>query len=259
MLKFNEKKSLKKTFLLCIEKQSESIKTLGFTNKGKRNQLLTASVALLFANLAFAFDYNELNATIVSKKSLDFDDNNTKIEQIVISKNDTLHPIFLINDRFVATEIVDIKSKSSLTSKFYESQIYDKFEPILNEIPKEYIINFNNGAKTQYLFLDPMCGYCQDFISKLNKEQLKDKNLNVILTPLFRHGDLAVDKSALIIDEIKNTKDDLAKIKILQKYFTNEPEKVDANLDIIKAIDTYRQKLFNGEIVTQTPSVIVKP
>ena len=259
MLKFNEKKSLKKTFLQCIEKQSESIKTLGFTNKGKKKQLLTVSATLLFANLAFAFDYNELNATIVSQKVLNLDDNSTKIEQIVISKNDTIHPIFIINDRFVATELVDMQSKTSLTSRFYENQIFSKFEPILNEIPKEYIINFNNGAKTQYLFLDPMCSYCQEFIGKLNKEQLKDTNLNIILTPLFRHGDLAMDKSALIIENIKNAKDDLVKIEIMRRYFTNAPEKVDANLNRIKVIDTYRQKLFNNEIVTQTPSIIVKP
>ena len=255
----NQRTNQNKIGLQCANMPLSYINNQKFIKDGKKNLPKMLCSIFLVANTAFAFDYKDLNATILSSNFLQ-SDSGVKIEQIIITKDNIKQPLYLIADRFLATNIIDTKEKIDFNAQFTQKNIWQSFVPSLNLIPSDYIASFNEtNRNSQYLFLDPLCPYCQEFIQNLTIDKISDTNLNIVFTPLYSHGDLAMVKSALIVSELKNAKDDTQKLEILKKFFTDQPEISVANTEIYDNIDKYRAELFTKKIVTQTPSVIVKP
>ena len=257
----NQDKSPKNIGNKCSNTPSTYTKSRLFTKEESKKslKLLTCSIVCI-GSFAFAFDYKDLNATIFSKNILQ-SDSNISIEEIVIVKDNIKQPLYLINDRYIATNIIDTKERVDFNANFEQKTLYQSFLPYLNAIPKDFIINLNpNGKSIQYLFLDPLCPYCQEWIKAFSVAQLKEINLNVVLTPLYSHGDLAMIKSALIVAENKSAKTDSEKIEILKKHFNSDSNnELIPNTEILDTINNYRNELFSNQIVTHTPSAIVKP
>ena len=231
-------------------------------NKSKKKLGIYKNLAfglVIVANTAAAFDYSELNSTIVSANVIS-SENGVKIEQVIILKDEVKYPIYIIADRYITSNLMDSKEKIDYNIDFAQKTAWIGLAPIIDKMPKEYIISLRNDNKnTQYLFLDPLCPYCQDFVKTLTAKELGDINLNIILTPLYNHGDLAMIKSALIVTENKNAKNDDEKIAILKKYFTSNKETKIANTEFYNKIDDFLNDFFSKKLVTQTPSLFSKP
>lgn len=248
--------------LRCLNTVLKYTKILKHTKgelKIQKNKHILLFAIFLCGDYLQAFDYSELNATIISSDIIKTD-KNIKIEQLILSKDNTKYPIYIINDRYITTNVIDMDNKVDFNVKFAEKTAWNSIYPIIKTIPNDYIISFkNNDKELQYIFLDPLCPYCQDFIQALTLENLKELNLNIILTPLYGHGDLAMIKSALIVASNKNAKNDKEKLEILKKYFTSKNESEIANTDIYNKIDEYRNEFFVKKLITQTPSFLIKP
>ncbi|MDR1007503.1 MAG: hypothetical protein LBL65_02910 [Campylobacteraceae bacterium] len=97
-----------------------------------------------------------------------------------------------------------------------KKKIYDE---IFDKVPKESGILLKSQNKTDALLTivtDPDCPYCRDELTNLN-EHLKGVNVRMIFAPV--HDETAFIKSALILEETKNLKDNSKIISVIQKYY----------------------------------------
>ena len=149
----------------------------------------------------------------------DFEAVSVKFSAKGMSQEDTL----FTKDNIIVPDVIDLKQnisyKQAYELKKMQAQKEEFSKKALKELEKEKLV-ISLGAKDKpllYVFSDPECPYCRMHLKDIRND-LKTHQIKVLLTPV--HPLSAFDKAALIYKESKNAKSDEEKIKILEKYYS---------------------------------------
>lgn len=155
--------------------------------------------------------------------------------------------IIFTNGDFFAPELISLKDGSSLKDLAQKSLASQNLLPLLKAENKEFIISVGNDPKkpTEYMFTDPECPYCRAELARIEQE-LQDKNLKMILTPVHDHS--ALEKAALIYKEVAKAKSDSEKVKIMRKYYapSAKVEKGSVSDADVAKMEDLRSKYFHA-------------
>lgn len=156
--------------------------------------------------------------------------------------------ILFTKDNLIVPDIIDLKAKTSYRQA-YEIKKFQEAKENFSKNAKaavqkeDKVIRMGDPSKPAiYVFSDPECPYCRDYLRDI-KDELKNYQVNYIITPV--HGKSAFEKSALIYRETQRAKSDDDKIAILNKYYDenikNYPKVGDKELEeAFKLYEKYR-------------------
>ena len=190
----------------------------------------------------------------IEKVSLKFSKGDMSQEDVTFVKGDLMFPdVVNLKEQksYLAEEKKVIAEKAALDLVKSLAKIYKNED-------KANVITLGNDSKkpTLIMFSDPECPYCRAELAKI-ETTLKDNNVEIILTPV--HELSSLQKSALIYKDIKNAKSDSDKVKILRKYFSEDynVDEKNVNKEESDKIDTLRKKYFSAG-VRSVPFIINK-
>ncbi|MDR0762078.1 MAG: hypothetical protein LBF13_03380 [Campylobacteraceae bacterium] len=161
----------------------------------------------------------------------------------------TQEPFLLADesDKELLSKRINDVNKINETAK---NKIYND---IFDKVPKEAGILLKSQNKTDELLTivtDPDCPYCRAELANLDN-RLKSVNVKMIFAPV--HNETAFIKSALILEETKNLKDNAKIISVVQKYYQDvnlSKEQQQTKTDIVhQAADT----IFGSGLIRSVP------
>jgi len=109
-----------------------------------------------------------------------------------------------------------------------------RIEAIADKLRKKgfLIKDLNKSKENLYVFVDPLCKYCEREFNKGLIKQL-EKKYNVVVIPYPVHGEKSIRIIANLFHHIKNDKSSRGLTEAFQEFFQNEKElRVLSSLDI---------------------------
>ncbi|ASM37960.1 MAG: thioredoxin domain-containing protein [Campylobacter sputorum] len=193
---------------------------------------------------------------IESRKTLP-EDSGIDLVVVKFTKGDqSQRDIVFTKDSFIYPDILDLKKQISYKNFYSFELLKSSIASVYKQEKSENILKIGNDKNkdTMVVFTDPDCPYCKMEVNALD-ETLKNYNIEMIFTSI--HGDLAIEKAALILQKSKG-KSDKEKIEIAKKYYTQDA-KVDGKVDgkVFDSIKTGAKKYFDAGL-TSVPTKILK-
>ncbi|ASM39623.1 thioredoxin domain-containing protein [Campylobacter sp. RM12327] len=193
---------------------------------------------------------------IESRKALP-EDSGIDLVVVKFTKDDqSQKDIVFTKGNFIYPDILDIKKQMSYKNFYSFEMLKSSIANVYKQEKPENILKIGNDKNkdTMVVFTDPECPYCRMEVNALD-ETLKNYNVEMIFTSV--HGDLAVEKAALILQKSKR-KSDKEKIEITRKYYAQDA-KVDGKVDgkIFDSIKASSKKYFDAGL-TSVPTKILK-
>lgn len=144
----------------------------------------------------------------------------------------------ITKDNLIFPDAIDVIKNKSLKEDIENMIFYKKLGLIYQQEKQLNIIELSNNETypTLVMFLNPTSIYSIKEFNNLN-EYMKTNNIKIILTAV--HDKNSFGKISQIYKEIPQTKDNEAKLKILNKYFNTDI------IDNIKVTDKEVDRLSN--------------
>lgn len=131
----------------------------------------------------------------------------------------------------------------------------------LNEAFKQFKSSdflFLEGSKknlpTKIVVTDPECPYCRKHLDNI-EEELKSANLKLIFAPIPSHGEIALIKSQIIMNQAPKLKSTKEKVKLLREYYRDMKLSATELKTDYKPVESIRNRVFDTELVEAVPLV----